>query len=165
MSLMSSSLLLQQYPACLIWIVCVIGGKWSHSCFLLGASSGICSRQQAASLCSSHLAFSLRVTLTSKWCSHTVALTRLQLGRIFGLSYQRDQIFIWFDNLSIADHAFPMGILTALSVDKILLPRYVNESTNFKALSFSVNLSPSCLKNMDSVLSVHIKANNSLCLF
>ena len=37
-SLMSPSLLIQQYPACLVhltWIVFVIGGKWSYSwCFL-----------------------------------------------------------------------------------------------------------------------------------
>ena len=35
MSLMSSSLLLQQYPACLVrltWIVFVMGGRWPYSC-------------------------------------------------------------------------------------------------------------------------------------
>ena len=38
-SLMSSSLLLQQYPACLIhltWIVFVIGGRWPYSWCLVG---------------------------------------------------------------------------------------------------------------------------------
>ena len=38
-SLMSSSLLLQQCPACLvrlIWIVFVIGGRWPYSCCLVG---------------------------------------------------------------------------------------------------------------------------------
>ena len=38
-SLMSSSLLLQQCPACLArlpWIVFVIGGRWSYSWYLLG---------------------------------------------------------------------------------------------------------------------------------
>ena len=36
---MSSSLLLQQCPACLVrltWIVFVMGGKWPYSCFFLG---------------------------------------------------------------------------------------------------------------------------------
>ena len=35
-SLMSSSLLLQQYPACLIWIVFVMGGRWPYSWCLVG---------------------------------------------------------------------------------------------------------------------------------
>ena len=38
-SLMSSSLLLQQCPACLvrlIWIVSVMGGKWPYSCCFVG---------------------------------------------------------------------------------------------------------------------------------
>ena len=38
-SLMSSSLLLQQCPACLVrltWIVFVIGGRWPYSWFLVG---------------------------------------------------------------------------------------------------------------------------------
>ena len=38
-SLMSSSLLLQQYPACLVrltWIVLVIGGRWPYSWCLVG---------------------------------------------------------------------------------------------------------------------------------
>ena len=30
------------------------------------------------------------------------------------------------DNLPIAVHAFPMRMLTSLSVDEILLPKYVN---------------------------------------
>ena len=35
MSFMSSSLLLQQYPACLTWMVCVIGNQWLDSnCFV-----------------------------------------------------------------------------------------------------------------------------------
>ena len=38
-SLMSSSLLLQQWPACLViltWIVFVMGGKWPYSCSIVG---------------------------------------------------------------------------------------------------------------------------------
>ena len=37
---MSSTLLLQQGPACLVcltWMVCEMGGKWPYSHFLLGA--------------------------------------------------------------------------------------------------------------------------------
>ena len=43
------------------------------------------------------------------------------------LFYQGDQISIW----SIAVHAFLMWALTSLSVNEILLPRYVNWFTNF----------------------------------
>ena len=38
-SLMSSSLLLQQWPACLVrltWIVFVMGGRWPYSCCFVG---------------------------------------------------------------------------------------------------------------------------------
>ena len=34
--------------------------------------------------------------------------------------------FHMIDNCSIAVHAFPMGVLTSLSVEEILLLRYVN---------------------------------------
>ena len=37
------------------------------------------------------------------------------------------------DNLFVADHAFAIRVLTSLSVDEILLPRYVNGSTGFRA--------------------------------
>ena len=38
------------------------------------------------------------------------------------------------DNLSIAFHTFTRHMLTSLSVNEILLPRYVNWSTNFRGL-------------------------------
>ena len=50
------------------------------------------------------------------------------------------------DNLSVAVHGFPMCILTLLSVDKILLPRYVNWSINFRGLPSDVGLASFCLK-------------------
>ena len=39
------------------------------------------------------------------------------------------------DNLIIAVHISPMNMLILLSVDKILLPRYVNLSFNFRLCS------------------------------
>ena len=57
------------------------------------------------------------------------------------------------DNLSIAIYAFPMRMLILLSVDKILLPRYMKWSTNFRGLSFSVELTPFCLKYINFALS------------
>ena len=44
------------------------------------------------------------------------------------------------DILLIGVHAFPIRILKSLSVDEILLPRYVNWSANFKGLSFNVEM-------------------------
>ena len=57
------------------------------------------------------------------------------------------------DNLSIAVHAFPMHMLTSLSVDEILLLRCVNRSTNFRGLPLKVEMAPH-LKHMNYVLFV-----------
>ena len=57
------------------------------------------------------------------------------------------------DNLLIAVHVFPMHMLKSLSVDEILLPKYVNGSTDFKGLLFNEDMAPSFLKHMNSVLS------------
>ena len=51
----------------------------------------------------------------------------------FILSIKSD--FYMINDQSIAVHAFPMRILTSLSVDEILLPRYVKWSSNFRGLS------------------------------
>ena len=42
----------------------------------------IYSKQHTAFFCCSNLAFSLCISLESKWCNHTIALTRLLLERI-----------------------------------------------------------------------------------
>ena len=55
--------------------------------------------------------------------------------------------FHMVDNLLITVHAFPTHILTSLSVDEILLPRYVKGSINFRGLSFSVETALYCLKS------------------
>ena len=99
-------------------------------------ASRICSKQYAVSLCSSHLAFPASVSLKSKWCSHTVLFTQLQLGRILVLFYQRSN-FHMVHNLSIAVYDLPMCILTSLSVDEILLLKYMNCSTNFRGFLFN----------------------------
>ena len=50
-SLMSSSLLLQQCPVCLTWIVFVIRRRWPYSWCLVGCSARTCSVLLAAFLC------------------------------------------------------------------------------------------------------------------
>ena len=60
-SLMSSSLLLQQRPVCLVcltWIVFVMGGRWPYSCCFMGCSSWSCSVLLSVFLCSYRQAFS-----------------------------------------------------------------------------------------------------------
>ena len=83
-SLMSSSLLLQQCPACLArltWIVFVMGGRWPYSWCLWGVAARTCLILLATFLCSCRLASSPAVLLVSKWCIHTAVLTRPLLGR------------------------------------------------------------------------------------
>ena len=99
-------------------------GKWkasSHTAAVLWAvTSRISSKQHTASLCSSHPAITLIPSLRSSWCFHTIVLTWLQLERI-PILFIRVLISIW----SVV-HAFPIHMLKSLSVDEILLPRYVN---------------------------------------
>ena len=56
------------------------------------------------------------------------------------------------DNLSIAVNAFDRCILTSLSVDEILLPRYGNLFTNFRGQPLKVEVAPSRSKLMYSAL-------------
>ena len=55
-------------------------------------------------------------------------------------------------NLSLVVHAFIRGMSTSLSVDKMLLPGYVN----FRGLSLEVEIDLLCLKHINSVLFVLI---------
>ena len=54
--------------------------------------------------------------------------------------------------LSIVFHVLASCMLTPLSVDEILLLRYVNWSTNFRCLSLRVEMAASYVKLMNSVL-------------
>ena len=73
----------------------------------------------------------------------------------FILSERSD--FLMVDNLSIALHALPKYMLTSLSVDEILLPKYINWSTNFRRLTFNDETVPSWLKHINWILSVFTK--------
>ena len=56
-------------------------------------------------------------------------------------------------NLFIAAHAFPIRALTSFSVKEMLLPKYLNCSTEFRSLPSMVEMSLLFLKDMNSVLS------------
>ena len=141
---MSSSLLLQKCPSYLArfpWLFCEIGGEWP---FLLSSASRICSKLYTASFCSSHLTFSPSISFESRWYNHRIVLTFQQLGRNPVLFYRRSD-FHMIDNLSRAGHTLPMRKFTSLLVDEILLPKYVNWSTNFRGSPFN-EMVPSWLK-------------------
>ena len=96
--LLSSSLLLQQYPAylvCLTWMLLEMEGKWPYSWCFREVASWICPVLFTAFLWSSCLAFSIYVLSVFIWCIHRVVLTQLLLGRNPILSYWIDQTSIW----------------------------------------------------------------------
>ena len=66
--------------------------------------------------------------------------------------------FYMIDNLSIVINAFARGILISFSVDEMLLPRYVNFSTNFREPSFLIKT------HIFHFVCIHMEANTTYCL-
>ena len=127
-------------------------------------ASRICSKYLVAFLCSSHQAFSQCVLFVPKWCIHTIVLTQPQFVRnpVSILSDRSD--FHMIDNQSIIVLRFTRHILKSLSVNEILLPSYVNLSTNSRSLTLQSEMAPSRVKHMYSFIYVGVKANASCCL-
>ena len=83
-SLMSSSLLLQQCPVCLVrlnWLVFVMGCRWPYSWCLMG-----CCRQDMFNIACNILVklpscFFSSHFVSVQWCIHTAVSTRPLLGR------------------------------------------------------------------------------------
>ena len=134
-SLMSSSLLLRQCPACLVrlaWIVFVMRGRWPYSWCLVR-----CCLQDLF-----NIARNILVQLPSSFffnCLVSVQVVHPQssIDTIaawkklrFILSVRSD--FYMIDSLSIAVHAFVSRVSMSFSVDETLLPRQVNLSTSFR---------------------------------
>ena len=97
-SLMSSSLLLQQCPACLVrltWIVFVMGGRWPYIGALWGFAARNYSILLSTFLCNCRLASSPAVLLASKWCIHTAVSTRPLPGRNCVSFYRSGLISLW----------------------------------------------------------------------
>ena len=103
-------------------------------------------------LYSSCLSFSLMrfvsVSMVHPWGS--IDITTAWKKSRFILSNRSD--FHMIDGILIAVHFFVRYILTSLSVDETLLPRYVNLSTNFRGPPFRVEMAFSQLKHICSVL-------------
>ena len=157
-----SFLLLQKRPAYLArftWMACEIGNNYSCSLCFLGRCFQNCSKQHAAFRCSSHQAFSLRISLESKWCNHTVVRTQLQFERNPFLFYRRDQISIW----STVGQQQTMRFLCICwhRFFEILVPRNVNWFTDFRGFTF-IEMVPFCLKHELCFIWVHEEVNASL---
>ena len=60
------------------------------------------------------------------------------------------------ENLLIEFHAFARHILTSLSVDAMLLQRYVIKPTTFRGLPIKVEIAPTSLQLINSALFVLI---------
>ena len=106
------------------------GGKWPYSYgFVRCCFRDLFNITRSIYMCSSYL-FSIRfvsVYVVLPYCS-TDATTAWKKSRFILLDTSD---FHLIESLSIAVHVFTRHILTSLSVDETLLPRYVNLSTNF----------------------------------
>ena len=151
---MNSSLLLQQCTACLVRLIRMVfemEGKWLYSCCF----SRFCV-QDLFNIARSILVQSLSCFFSMRFVSvHMVHLfssidtvAAWKKSR-FILSDRSD--FHIIDCQSIVVHIFAWCILTSLSVDETLLPRFVNLSSNLKGPPLRVKMAPSRLKRMHSV--------------
>ena len=110
-SLMSSFLLLQQCPACLVrltWIVFVIGGRWPYSWCLVG-----CCRQDLFKIARSILVFLLSSFFSSRLVSFHVVQPYSSIDVTVAWKKLRFILSVWsdfhiIDSLLIALHAIHM---------------------------------------------------------
>ena len=98
-------------------------------------------------LSSFRLSFSPCVSFESRWPIHSVVPTQLLLGKKPRLILSERSDFHLIENLLITFLAFPIHMLRSFSVDDILLPTYMNWSTNFKSLWLKVNMVPFFVEN------------------
>ena len=144
MSLIRSSLLLWQCPACLVhqtWMVLEMGGRWLYSCCFVGCCfqdlfNTACSilEQWPSTFFSIHFV-SIRVVHLYSSIDTIAARKKLRLNLLDRSDFHMT------DSLSIAVHTFASHTLTSFSVDEMLLSRYVNLSTSFREPPFNVEMS------------------------
>ena len=125
-SLTSSSLFLQQCPACLVrlaWIVFVMGGRWPYSWCLVG-----CCHQDLFNIARNILVLLPSIFFSSRLVSVQVVHPYSSIDTTAGwkklcfiLSVRSD--FHMIESLSIAVHAFVSRVSMSFLVDETLLPR------------------------------------------
>ena len=123
-SIMSSSFLLKQCPACLVrlaWIVFVMGGRWQYSWCLVG-----CCHQDLFNIARNILVWLPSSFFSSRLVSAQVVhpysgidMTAACKKLCFILSVRSD--FHMIDNLSIAVHTFVSSVSMSFSVGKAVL--------------------------------------------
>ena len=140
-SLLSLSLLLQQCPKCLvylIWMVWEIGGKWLYICCYVN----YCFQDLFSITCS--------ILVQSPFSFFSICFISIHRVHLYS-SIDTTAAYGW-NRLPYDWYIFARCILTSLSVDEMLLLRYINLSTNFREPPFRVEISP-WLKHMYSILS------------
>ena len=130
--------MVHQCLACLahfMWMVCEMRGKWPHSCCFVG--------------CHFYYRFKtahdIFVYFPSSFFSKHFVIVQVIHPYTSTDAAWKNSHFILSDfhtiiNLSTVVHALPMHVLTLLSFDEILLPRYMNWSNNFRGLSFNQDM-------------------------
>ena len=166
MSFMSLSLFLQQCPACLVcltWMILEMRGKWLYSCCFVK-----CCFQDLFNIACSILVqfpssfFSVCfVSIYVVYPYSSIDTTAAWKKSRFILSDRSD--FLMIDNLLIAVNS-SAGCILSLSVDEILLLRYVNLSTDFRRPPFRVEMLSSQLKHVLHFVCIHMEVNASCCL-
>ena len=86
------------------------------------------------------------------WYIQIVELTTAAWKKLHSVLLDSSDFHV-IDNLSMAVHGFARHILMSLSVDEMLLPRYMKVSTNFREPPFRGKMSPSWLKHLHFILS------------
>ena len=136
---MSSPLLLLQCPACLLRLnrmACVMGGRWLFNYYFFG-----CCFQDLFKI-------GRGINVFFSMCFASVHLVHLYRSTDTDTAWKKSRFIIsdrsdfhMIDNLSIVVHAFAWCMLTPLSKDEILLPRYVNWSTKFRGFPLKLMIS------------------------
>ena len=152
---MSLTLILQQCPTCLVhltWMVFEMGSKCPYCCYFLGC----CFQDFIIVVCSILVLFpsyfSPCVLLGSMWYIHPYcSINTATIGKTFCFIVLEKANLQMINNLLLTVNDFARGMVTSLSVDEILLLRYMNLSTNFLGQPLRAEMA-SCFKHMSSIL-------------
>ena len=116
--LMSSTLLLQQCPACLahlVWVVFEMGGRCPYRCCFVGC----CLQDLFNTVCSILPSSFFYIRLVHPYSSID---TTAAWKKMHFISSDRSDFYM-IDSLSMARHGFASHVLMSFSVDEILLSR------------------------------------------
>ena len=143
-------------------MICLIGGKWSYSCYFAGyCFEDLIKTAQSRVLYSSHLAFSPTFSLESRWCKYTVVPTWRKSYFILSerIRFPCDRLpFICSPCLSYSyvDIGFSRWDIAAEVCE--LVYSFQKHTTKKGDSSFLFKTHDLC------IICVHVKANGSCCL-